>query len=259
MKYPVNLDVNDPKNQPNHYFDDCEKRKFDERLKLICKRPVYANLKAILNSKYKDFLMELSSHIASADGYSEQWGGGASDYENAFKDIENDVYNLEGHDFVLNYIYPALETLREHEIFVFEPWEEPIKVTPTTYSIIREGLLPNQILVFPSNRAGRHGKGLAKEALKLGAVLGIGEGLQGQTYALPTKDEKVKTLPLNEIAKHIETFKTFAQEHPELEFLVTKIGCGLAGYHPIQINPLFGWWDRHTHKNITLPLEFLPL
>lgn len=248
---------NDPKDQPNHYFDDYEKRKFDERLKLICNRPVYANLKSLLNSKYKDFLLEMASHIASADGYSEQWGGGASDYENAFKGIENDVYNLKEHDFVLNYIYPALETLREHEIFVFEPWDTGFRVT-NEYMNLKE-LKPNQILVFGSNLAGRHGKGLAKESLKLGAVLGIGEGLQGQTYALPTKDEKVKTLPLNEIAKHIETFKQYAQEHPELEFLVTKIGCGLAGYHPIQINPLFGWWDRHTHKNITLPLEFLPL
>lgn len=118
-------------------------------------------------------------------------------------------------------------------------------------------LEPHQILVFPSNRAGRHGKGLAKEALKFGAVLGIGEGLQGQTYALPTKDEKVQTLPLEEIKKHIETFKIVAEEHPELEFLVSKIGCGLAGYHPIQIRPLFDWYNPKIHKNIILPLEFI--
>lgn len=258
----MEFNINDPKNQPNYHFDRWVIYEFDEKLKLLGNRHVYANLKSILNSKYKDFLMDFASDIASADGYTEQWGGNASNsetLENTFKDIENDVVDFEKHDFVLNYVYPAIENLRKHEVFVFEPWEEPIKVTPTTYSIIREGLLPNQILVFPSNLVGRHGKGLAKEALKFGAVLGIGEGLQGQTYALPTKDEKVKTLPLNEIAKHIETFKQYAQEHPELEFLVTKIGCGLAGYHPIQINPLFGWWDRHTHKNITLPLEFLPL
>lgn len=255
MKYPVNSNANDPKNQPNHYFDRYELGKFNDLLQLIANRHIYSNLKSILNSNYKDFLMEFSSDIASADGYTEQWGGIKwTEIENTFKDIECNKIDLKNHDFVLNYVYPALETLRKHKVFVFEPWEDAPRVT-SEYFIKPEQ--PNQILVFGSNLAGKHGKGLAKEALKFGAVLGIGEGLQSQTYALPTKDEKIKTLSLNEIAKHIETFKQFAQEHPELEFLVTKIGCGLAGYHPIQIRPLFGWHNPKIHKNIILPLEFI--
>jgi hypothetical protein len=62
---------------------------------------------------------------------------------------------------------------------------------------------------------------------------------------------------LPEIKKHIETFKIVAEENPHLEFLVSKIGCGLAGYHPIQIRPLFGWHNPLIHKNIILPLEFI--
>jgi hypothetical protein len=96
------------------------------------------------------------------------------------------------------------------------------------------------IFVFGSNKAGRHGAGAAKFAREQhGAVYGQGEGLQGTSYAIPTKDARVKTLPLKEIAKAVERFKAFALKHPELTFQVTKIGCGLAGYDEDQIAPLF--------------------
>lgn len=97
----------------------------------------------------------------------------------------------------------------------------------------------NEIFVFGSNEAGIHGAGAAKAALKVGAVFGKGEGLYGQTYALPTKDNNIKTLSVDKIQKYVGNFIQCAQEHPDLMFLVTEIGCGLAGYNKHQIAPLF--------------------
>ena len=93
-----------------------------------------------------------------------------------------------------------------------------------------------EIFVFGSNLAGRHGAGAALAALKdHGAIYGRGEGLQGQSYAIPTKDRtpwpsKPKTLPLYVIAEYITEFLQFSQLHLELTFNLTRIGCGLAGY-----------------------------
>lgn len=94
------------------------------------------------------------------------------------------------------------------------------------------------IFVFGSNLAGRHGKGAALYAKnKRGAVYGQGEGLQGSSYAIPTKDGRLRTRSLVDIAESIARFKTFARENPELEFEITPIGCGLAGYLREQIRP----------------------
>ncbi|MBX9900999.1 MAG: hypothetical protein K2Y28_09475 [Burkholderiaceae bacterium] len=110
-----------------------------------------------------------------------------------------------------------------------------------------------QIFVFGSNRAGRHGKGAALHAIQHhGAIYGQGEGLQGQSYAIPTKDENIRTLPLRCIAIEVEKFKKFAAEHPELSFNVTAIGCGLAGYIPEQIAPMFSGLT----SNVLLPDAF---
>lgn len=98
----------------------------------------------------------------------------------------------------------------------------------------------SDIFVFGSNLAGRHGKGAALFARKhCGAIYGQGEGLQGQSYAIPTKDRQLQTLPCNEIYRAIMRFKSFADDHPELTFNVTPVGCGLAGYRQKQIKPLF--------------------
>lgn len=114
-------------------------------------------------------------------------------------------------------------------------------------------LKENEIFVFGSNLAGRHGAGAAKQAMKWGAIYGRGIGRQGQTYAIPTKDHLIKTLPLSVIKHHIFTFSIYAMEHPELKFLVTNIGCGLAGYKPWQIVPMF--MESHL-KNMTFSEEF---
>ena len=97
------------------------------------------------------------------------------------------------------------------------------------------------IFVFGSNLAGRHGKGAALYARQhFGAIYGQGEGLQGQSYAIPTKDEKLRVRGLSEITDSIRTFIDFANNSPKLEFLITPVGCGLAGFEQSTIKPLFG-------------------
>lgn len=106
------------------------------------------------------------------------------------------------------------------------------------------------IFVFGSNRAGRHGAGAAKFAREnYGAIYGQGEGRQGLSYGIPTKDECLRTLPLAEIKKHIEEFLNYAVDHPELCFQITRVGCGLAGYKDQDISPMF----KGTPTNCNLP------
>lgn len=106
------------------------------------------------------------------------------------------------------------------------------------------------IFVFGSNLAGRHGKGAALFAKQHhGAVYGQGLGLQGNSYAIPTKDHQIQTLPLSDIGFYVRDFLWYAREHPEMTFNVTRIGCGLAGYTDAQIAPMF----RGAPSNCNLP------
>lgn len=114
---------------------------------------------------------------------------------------------------------------------------------------------PNEVFVFGSNLAGRHGAGAAKFALKYGAVYGEGIGLFGQTYAIPTKDENIKTLPISIIRSFVSEFIDFAEDNPDKIFLVTHVGCRLAGYKYSDIAPLF--LNAIELKNVILPKEFL--
>jgi hypothetical protein len=118
-------------------------------------------------------------------------------------------------------------------------------------------LKDNEIFVFGSNEAGRHGKGAAKQAMKWGAKYGQGEGLQGRTYGIPTKNKNIETLSLNKISKYISNFIVFAQTNPQYTFLVTKIGCGLAGYNEKDIAPLF--YNSINVKNIIFPPSFIKI
>ena len=96
------------------------------------------------------------------------------------------------------------------------------------------------IFVFGSNLAGRHGKGAAMHARHYhGAVYGQGVGIQGNSYAIPTKGHKLEQLDLPTIGLHVNDFMLFAMRHPEMTFNVTRIGCGLAGYTDAQIAPMF--------------------
>jgi len=113
----------------------------------------------------------------------------------------------------------------------------------------------NQIFVFGSNLSGRHGKGAAKTALGWGAKWGQGKGLQGRTYGIPTKDASIRrTLSILEIKPFVDEFIIFAKTNPNLIFLVTEIGCGLAGLKPKQIAPLFS--ECKELSNVYLPSRF---
>jgi hypothetical protein len=110
------------------------------------------------------------------------------------------------------------------------------------------------IFVFGSNITGHHGKGAALEAVRIhGAKRGVGFGHEGQSFAIPTKDEKLKTLPLAKINGYVRLFLEYAEHHPELAFGLTPIGCGLAGYAPEQIAPMFD----SAPVNVILPGEFM--
>lgn len=112
------------------------------------------------------------------------------------------------------------------------------------------------IFVFASNLLGIHKKGAALCALKdHGAILGQGIGLQGKSYALPTKRSPYATLELIEINKYVSDFILYAAYSQEYCFYVTPIGCGLAGYEPEDIAPMFYYAMKFT--NIELPTEFL--
>lgn len=115
-------------------------------------------------------------------------------------------------------------------------------------------LLTSEVFVFGSNIAGIHEAAAAKTALKFGATMGRCHGIDNQTYGIPTKDEKLNVLSLERIAKYVNNFIFDAANYPEQTFLVTKIGCGLAGYAPEQIAPLFK--DAIDVPNIHLPEEF---
>lgn len=111
-------------------------------------------------------------------------------------------------------------------------------------------LHPNEIFVFGSNLAGMHGGGAARIAhLHFGAILGNGDGIQGQSYAIPTMQGGTDT-----IQPYVDQFIQYAQTHPDKTFLVTRIGCGIAGFDADDIAPLFK--QAKNVANIYLPADF---
>lgn len=96
------------------------------------------------------------------------------------------------------------------------------------------------IFVFGSNKAGIHGAGAAKVALREhGAEWGVGEGLVGNSYALPTKGHRIETIPLLEIKYAVLRFIEFAESYSNGQFQVTRVGCGLGGHKDADIAPMF--------------------
>lgn len=91
-------------------------------------------------------------------------------------------------------------------------------------------LKENQIFVFGSNLAGKHFKGAAKLARYYGAKIGTGHGPMGRTYGIPTKDGYMQPLPLEVIKTYVNIFMDYVRTNPQLEFVMTPIGTGLAGY-----------------------------
>ncbi len=132
--------------------------------------------------------------------------------------------------------------------FIFRDMDKKKKgrVTPSWIDDLQE----NQVFVFGSNLAGMHGGGAARVArLRFGAVMGKGVGIQGRSYAIPTMQGGTET-----IRPYVNDFIAYAKEHPELTFLVTPIGCGIAGFEPEDIAPLFE--KASNVENIWLPKSF---
>lgn len=114
-------------------------------------------------------------------------------------------------------------------------------------------LASNEVFVYGANEAGIHGAGAAKAAMRWGAKHGK-YGFSGQTYGIPTKDSNIETMALEKIKIYVDAFLIFATEHPELVFLVTPIGCGLAGYTAKDIAPMFR--RALNIENVVLPEKF---
>ena len=124
--------------------------------------------------------------------------------------------------------------------------EKVIEFTPDYISELKDG----EIFVFGSNIAGQHGGGAARLAYnQFGAEWGVGVGLTGKTYAIPTMHGGVDA-----IAPYVDDFIEFAREHREMKFYVTRIGCGIAGFRDEDIAPLFR--NALTVSNIVLPKSF---
>ncbi|WP_300255966.1 hypothetical protein [uncultured Alistipes sp.] len=120
------------------------------------------------------------------------------------------------------------------------------RIAPDRIAELRD----DEIFVFGSNLAGMHGGGAARMACRcFGAVWGQGVGLQGRSYAIPTMQGGVET-----IRPYVDEFIDFARRHPHLKFLVTEIGCGIAGFTPEEIAPLFA--AAVSVENIWLPARF---
>lgn len=123
-------------------------------------------------------------------------------------------------------------------------------------------LKPNEVFVFGSNLSGIHGKGAAKTALQWGAKSGRGVGREGQTYAIPTRgrwNKSVRTfnkLDIEIIGEYVWDFMAYAKHEPETVFLVTKIGCGYAGFNLPDMAKLFAMFE--ITDNVSLPKEFWP-
>ena len=112
------------------------------------------------------------------------------------------------------------------------------------------------IFVFGSNLAGRHGKGAALFAkLNYGAEQGVGEGLTGSAYTIPTKDRNLRTRTLPEVATSIDKYLKFAIDNPDKFFLTTPIGTGLAGFTKKEIANIFQ--TRELPSNIVFSKEWM--
>lgn len=116
---------------------------------------------------------------------------------------------------------------------------------------------PNEIFVFGSNERGIHGAGSAYAAVtKYGAKRFIGRGISGMSYAIPTKDTNIKTRSLEDIKVDVNIFVDFVNSNKDINFFITRVGCGLAGYHDHQIAPMFKGINFHL-GNCNFPKTWL--
>lgn len=125
------------------------------------------------------------------------------------------------------------------------------KFTPENFQELKE----NQIFVFGSNMNGNHAGGAARLAVeKFGAIMGQAEGLQGQSYAIPTLNEDMEKVTEEDLITYLGNLRNFANEHPEKEFLLTAIGTGIAGFDTNYM--AYMALRANLPDNVTIPKEF---
>ena len=140
------------------------------------------------------------------------------------------------------------ETSKQSDDTLESSQEQPRRISPDNIRTLGR----NEIFVFGSNVHGFHGGGAAAAAMRqFGAIWGQGEGLQGQSYAIPTMEG------IENLSAAVSRFTEFAEKHPELRFLVTRIGCGIAGYSVEEIAPLFEGCIEL--GNVALPTDFFKI
>ena len=123
--------------------------------------------------------------------------------------------------------------------------------TPENISKLKQ----NEVFVFGSNKAGNHVGGAARVAVeKFGAIMGHGEGLQGQSYAIPTLDEQMDKVSTEELTRSVRRFADYTRYNTDKVFYVTKIGCGIAGFSVEEIVEVFK--SVSFGDNVVLPQEF---
>ncbi len=208
-----------------------------------CQGTVPQSLIAFFDSKdYEDAIRLTVSLGGDADTMGAITGAVAIAY---YKEMPDAVY-----DFVMARIPTDLKQVVEAFESKFTP--KPAMccgVTPENITSLK----PHEVFVFGSNLAGQHLGGAARAAVKyFGAKMGVGVGLQGQAYAIPTMQGGVET-----IRPYVDQFIDFARSTPNRQFLVTKIGCGIAGFQVEEIAPLFA--EALYLPNVSLPQEFIDL
>ncbi len=226
--------------QPGYYFDET------------CQKTIPAALICFLESKdYADCLKLSISLGGDADTLAAISGPIAyAFYREMPEDLVSNArkklpqWMLEVNDEFDE--YAGSNATRKNEERLYNDSVRP-KFTPEAILSLK----PDEIFVFGSNLHGYHGGGAARVArMKFGAVMGQGEGLQGQSYAIPTMQGGVDT-----IQPYVDQFINFAKAHKELFFYVTRIGCGIAGFKDSDIAPLFK--DALAIENICLPQSFV--
>ncbi len=236
-KYGYNLDRTCDEIRPNYEFD------------VTCQGSVPESIIAFLESTDYESTVRLAVSLGGDSDTQACIAGGIA--EAFYKDIPQKIVD-HAMSLLPNYFKETLKRFYDaanyHPKYI-DMEQKGTKSERYTPDFIRS-LEPNEIFVFGSNLAGAHGGGAARIAMdKFGAVWGQGVGLQGQSYAIPTMQGGVET-----IKPYVDEFIEFAKMHPEYKFLVTRIGCGIAGFTDEEIAPLFK--EAQSLENVWLPKSF---
>lgn len=237
VKYGYNLDRTCNQIRPNYDFD------------VTCQGSVPESIIAFLESSDYESTIRLAVSLGGDSDTQACIAGGIA--EAFYKDIPAEIVSR-AMRLLPSYFIATMK--RIYDAANYHPkyidMEQKEKQSERCTPDFIRSLAPNEIFVFGSNLAGMHGGGAARMAMdKFGAVWGQGVGLQGQSYAIPTMHGGVET-----IKPYVDEFIEFAKQHPEYKFLVTRIGCGIAGFADEEIAPLFK--EAQQLENVWLPESF---